>query len=240
MPRQPFAPLRHKYPGGHIEIGTFVIGARPELESLVGNCLMIWPAVEAEMALLLGHLLGANNLATLAVFQSLRRSSAQRDAIAEAARVSLNETDQELLSAALNVHKSIEADRNALCHGHFGTYSNLPECLLWMTTNDYVELRSKLHLSNERFGEDLQRKLYANMRVYRKDDLQTIYNDLTYCGPMWTEMRHYLRSDGRSRQRLYDQLCNQSRIAQALVILRQKNNPSAPPQPQKLSPDVTE
>lgn len=234
MPRQPFSPLRQKYPGGNIEIGTNIIGERQELESLVGNCLMVWPAVEAEMALLLGHLLGASNLAALAVFQSLRRSSAQRDAIAEAAQVTLNDADQELLSAALNVHKSIEADRNAICHGHFGIYSNLPDCLLWMTTNDYVELRSRLHLANERFSEDMQRKLYSNMRVYRKSDLEAIYNDLTYCGPMWTELRHYLKSDGRSRQRLYDQLCNQSRIAQALVILRQKNIPPArlglPPQ----------
>src|SRR6202035_1763815 len=106
MPRQPFAALRQKHPGGNIEIGTNIIGERPELESLVGNCLMVWPAVEAEMALLLGHLLGASNPAALAVFQSLRRSSAQRDTIAEAARVTLNDTDQELLSAALNVHKS--------------------------------------------------------------------------------------------------------------------------------------
>jgi hypothetical protein len=230
MPRQPFAALRQKHPGGNIEIGTNIIGERPELESLVGNCLMVWPAVEAEMALLLGHLLGASNPAALAVFQSLRRSSAQRDTIAEAARVTLNDTDQELLSAALNVHKSIEADRNALCHGHFGTYSNLPDCLLWMTTNDYVELRSKLHLANERFTEDLQRKLYSNMRVYRKGDLEAIYNDITYCGPMWTEVRHYLRSDARQRQKLYDQLCCQSRIAQALVTLRKKSNPSAVPQ----------
>jgi hypothetical protein len=55
---------------------------------------MSWAPVEAEMALLLGHLLKADNAAALAVFQSLRRSSAQREAISEAARFALNELNK--------------------------------------------------------------------------------------------------------------------------------------------------
>jgi hypothetical protein len=100
---------------------------------------MAWPHVEAEMAVLFAQLLGADNAAALAVFQALRRSSAQRDAISEAAKVSLNDTDQELLSAVLNAHASVETERNALCHGHFGTSTKMPDGLIWMTTNDYPQ-----------------------------------------------------------------------------------------------------
>jgi uncharacterized membrane protein len=118
MPRQPFKPFADQNRGGMIDIGTRATEKRPELFALVGKCLTSWPHIEGEMALVLGQLLGANNAAALAVFQTLRRSSAQRDAISEAAKATLSETDQELLTAILNVHKSVETERNALAHGH--------------------------------------------------------------------------------------------------------------------------
>jgi hypothetical protein len=128
MPRQPLLPIIQQNPGGRFEIGTHSLGQRPELEELIAKCLMAWPPTEAEMALLLAHLLGAGQSeAVLAVFHSLRRSSAQREAISEAARVSIGETERELLSAIMNVHKSIEGERNALTHGHFGIYTNLAD-----------------------------------------------------------------------------------------------------------------
>ena len=72
-----------------MDIGIRAISQRPEHFAVVGKCLAAWPHVEAEMALMLGQLLGADNTAVMAVFQALRRSSVQRDAILEAARVSL-------------------------------------------------------------------------------------------------------------------------------------------------------
>src|ERR1700724_3338471 len=138
MSRQPYLNLIPRPSGAKYDIGTRSIGTRPDLEKIIGHCLMAWPHIEAEMALVLGQLLGAQRDAALAVFQSLRRSSAQRDAISEASKASLSEADQELLSAVLSVHKSIEAERNALAHGHFGTSTALPDALIWMNTNDFV------------------------------------------------------------------------------------------------------
>lgn len=141
MPRQPFSPIRKRQPGGKVSVGNDIPGRMPELDALIGRCLMIWPPAEAEMALVLGLLLGAENAAAMAVFQSLRRSSSQREAIAEAGKIRLPPSDQDLLNAVLNVHKSIEAERNALAHGHFGMYSELKDSLLWMAT---VERREAL------------------------------------------------------------------------------------------------
>ena len=45
----------------------------------------------------------------------------------EAARAALSETDNELIVAILDVHKSIEKERNALTHGHLGVYSELED-----------------------------------------------------------------------------------------------------------------
>jgi len=230
MSRQPFAPIRQRNPGGEIKVGNTALEQYPKLEELIGRCVMAWPPAEAEMALFLGYLLGANNnAAALAVFQSLRRSSAQRDAISEAAKVTINSTDQELLAAALNVHKSIEAERNAISHGHFGTYSKLPNALLWMTTNDYVELKATLSLVRATFTPELAKKSYARMYVYKADDFEQIYKNIQYIGWVWTDLTNYLRADHFARAELYDRLCNQARIAQALATLRQKNTPPSLP-----------
>lgn len=101
MARQPFKPFADKHPGGMIDIGTRAVAQRPELFALVGKCLVSWPHIEAEMALALGALLGADNDAALAVFQILRRSSNQRDAISAAAGPL--DIDQDLMAAVLNV-----------------------------------------------------------------------------------------------------------------------------------------
>jgi hypothetical protein len=107
MPRQPFLQATGNARAGNLDIGPTGLGKRPELEAIVAHCIIAWPTVEVEMAMILGHLIGAKDNATLAVFHHLRRSSAQREAILEAAKTVLNETDLELLSAFLNVHRSI-------------------------------------------------------------------------------------------------------------------------------------
>jgi hypothetical protein len=180
---------------------------------------MAWPHVEIEMAMILGHLIGAKDDATLAVFHNLRRSMAQRDAIMEAAKIVLNPTDLELLSALLNVHKSVETERNSLCHGHFGVSSEVMDGLVWMTTSDYVSLKSNFSLRPETKPprDEIMSKLY----VYRLP-----VEDIKALGTQWFELLDYFRSRGREPEHgeRYRQLCDQPRIAQELEILRQKNS----------------
>jgi hypothetical protein len=86
----------------------------------------------------LGQLLGVQHAPALAVFQSLRRSSAQRDAISGAAAVALtDDVGRKLLTAILNVHKAVEAELNAFAHGHFGCCNTFSDGLLWMSSGDY-------------------------------------------------------------------------------------------------------
>jgi hypothetical protein len=231
MPRQPFKPFADRNRGGHLDIGTQAIGQRPELEAVIGKCLMAWPHAEAEMALLLGQLLGASNAAALAVFQALRRSSAQRLAISEAANATLDSTDLELLNAVLNAHKAIEANRNDLCHGHFGVYSNLPDGILWYATGDYIAFKASMTLAGDARHDDIKRdKLYSKLYYYKKPDLDSIYNNINQIAWIWYEMINYLREKSpRPRAELYRQLCDRPHIAQGLETLRRKNIPPTPP-----------
>jgi hypothetical protein len=226
MPRQPYLKVVPNPRGAKIEVSTKAIGERPALETLIGNCLMAWPHIEAEMAVLLGQLIGAENAAAVAVFQALRQSRAQRDLISEAAKASLNETDQELLSAVLNLHKSVEAERNSLTHGHFGTSTKIPDGIIWMTAADYVAIRASITLIPIPTWDDTKHlKLLEKISVYRAADLTAIFDDMIEVANSWFNLVVYLRSGGQKRAGIYRQLCDRPHIARELKILRQKNNP---------------
>jgi hypothetical protein len=228
MPRQPYYRVSPNTPAINLVFGTYVAGKRLGLELLVGQCVMAWPPVETEMALILGHLIGAKDAAALAVFHHLRRSASQREAVMEAAGIVLNVYELELITALLNVHKSIEAERNALAHGYFGAVDDLPNDLLWLGTNDYVALKALITLrgaisSFHPEWTDTMKKFY----VYREADLRAIHDDIRWLGAQWFDLLAFLRTKPpRTDGPLYYQLCDQPRIAQELLILRQKNSPS--------------
>jgi hypothetical protein len=225
---------------GHFDLGTHALRQRPELESIIGNCLMAWPMAEAEMALLLGQLLGAQHSnAALAVFQSLRRSTAQRSAIIAAAEVALNDTDNELLGAILNVHKAIESERNALTHGHFGVYSRLEDGIIWMETQSYVDTRTRLDRYRGVLSDEELRNLYSSVSFYKAHDLQRIFEDIKELANYWYRFIQYLRSTPTQRAELYRQLCAESRIARELEKLRREKTPLAPCGSPKLSQPPT-
>jgi hypothetical protein len=228
MPRQPFKNFGDRVRGGRVEIGTRALDQRPELFALVGRCLIAWPHIEAEMALLLGQLLGASNTAAMAVFQALRRSSAQRDAISEAGKASLDRRDQELLTAVLAVHKTIEAERNALAHGHLGIYTLMPDGILWMSTSDYISFKSLFVLIGDRTYDEAKRtQLNSCLYYYKEPDLTAILDEIDALGWIWSEMIIMLQQiNPHKRAELYNQLSDRPRIAAELARLRK-----APPIP---------
>lgn len=228
MPRQSYLKITGPNKPANLDIGPAGLGKYPELEAIVGRCVMAWPSVEIEMAMILGHLIGAKDTAALAVFNQLRRSSAQRDAIMEAAKIVLYPIDLELLTALLTVHKSIETERNSIAHGHFGTSSLIKDGLIWMNNGDYVTFKSHFSLTPDAPKPPLN-DILSKLFVYRRDDLTKIFDDIVWMIAQWYDFLKYLsekRLEERDQQ--YRQLCGQPRIAQELATLRQKNNPQEP------------
>jgi len=233
MSRQPFLPFLLRNRSGQFNVGTHALQQRPEIELLIAHCLMAWPPAEAEMALLLAHLLGAEQSeAALAVFQSLRRSSAQRDAISEAARTTISDANQELLNAILNAHKAVESERNALTHGHFGTYSLLLDGIVWMDTKSYIDTKVRGELGHQVMSEHFLEKMYSKVYVYKASDVQTSFEDIKDIADIWNKFTHYLRvqPDVSLSSGLYRQLCARPRIQQELLKLRRKNTPPIQPE----------
>jgi hypothetical protein len=216
MPRQPYLQLVSANASNAFSVGTEAIGKRPKLEKLVGDCLIAWPHVEAEMALYLGELLGTETASTLAVFQALRRSGTQRATIFAAGRIELNAGDLDLLEAILTIHKGIEAERTALAHGHFGVSDNVPDGILWMNTNDYVDLR--LALNQKAPNDAILKKLLPGLWVYKADDLTAIFKEIKELARIWYNLARYDRSpEGASRAEFYDELIARPRIKTELA-----------------------
>ena len=220
MPKQPYLKVVPNHQGASIDVGVNAIGQRPQLEALVGACLMNWSHVEAEMALLLGQLMRVENAVALVVFQALRQSRTQREAIEGAGKIAL-------MAALLNLHKSLETERNALAHGHFGTSTKVPDGLIWMSTGNYISTRVDLSLASNPVWDDPRHlKLLSSVWVYREPDLKKISEDMTELADEWYNFIVYLRmTDPKTRAEKYRQLCDRPHIDRELTILRQKNNP---------------
>src|SRR3954451_15358520 len=106
--------------GGGVAFGQSFFKKKPEHVRLVGECLMTWPIAETYMAVLLAALMRTDNNTTIAVYQTLRRSTAKYDAIEQAAKYALDLTGQELIKCLRMVSESLESERNALAHAFWG------------------------------------------------------------------------------------------------------------------------
>jgi hypothetical protein len=228
MPRNPHTSLvgrKRKSGDERIEIGSLAIAQHPELRSLVGGCLMAWPFVELELAIILGQLLGTKNDSVMAVFEATRRSASQRDAISEAGIFALDRENRDILSAVLNIVKSIESERNALGHGCFGHSDLLPDAMIWQGTVDYLSHRRSVSLREEtEWNKDRHEAIIATLFVYTRSDLETILSEIDKLGHFLHLFLNYLKSishgDVELSSRLRRQLCDQPHMARELDRVR--------------------
>jgi hypothetical protein len=177
MPRQPFLPV---YADRQCVVGAFVLKDRDELAAWIGKIMSLWSQVDNEIGNLFSILLGTQSQAALAVFLTLRRASNQREALAEAARFKLQGEQQRTFDALSVVYGSLEKERNTLAHGCFGIYEQDPDLLFCIDVKDHVHFIVET-LSREARGEfsaDRHARLKENMYVYRRSDLEAIYNDM--------------------------------------------------------------
>jgi hypothetical protein len=206
------------------------ISARPEQAALIGRSLAVWSIIEAEMAVLLGVLLKSDTEAAIAVYLTIRRSTARIDAINAACRATLNPRDIELIDAILIEHQSCEAERNALAHGYFGWANELPDAVLWIDNTRASHLMVEFVLSTERCAfrriGTSQEKIYKNTFYYTSKDLTLIIRQFIRLGIIIRDVMIYLRDQLRdpsiSQQEKYDQLCSEVPIRRALRALRER------------------
>jgi hypothetical protein len=120
MARQPFLPT---FDGSPYLVGYAALDSKPEFAKLIGLCIALWSYVDNEIGTMFGLVFGVRSQAALEVFLTLRRSSNQQQALAAAAKHKLTGKNKLAFDALMLVYKSIESQRNDLCHGCFGYWS---------------------------------------------------------------------------------------------------------------------
>lgn len=177
MPRQPYLPnFQHL----NYSVGALVLKDRPELCAAIGRCIAIWSHVDNDMGMIFASMVGIESDVALEVFLSLRRSNNQREALNTAAKFKLKADDFSAFQATLSVYSSLEAQRNSLAHGCFGTSPDDPTVLFWIDVKDNVHFIAEV-ISKESRGEiaeDRHSRLKQNMFVYRLSDLDSLYSEM--------------------------------------------------------------
>jgi hypothetical protein len=224
MARQPLTRIYPKYHHFILRFGVSALSREPEL-AIISQIITKWSYIETEMAVVLGLLMNTDSAAMLSVFQILRRSSAQRDAVSQAASTSLEPYQQELLSALLNVHRTIEADRNDLVHGLLGQCNEIEDGVLWLQATDQMIIRLRFHLEpGFALAPEFQDELAQKTVLYRRSDLERIRDNVTELWNLWFKFMRMAQYPTASAEE-FRQLCDQPRIAQELARMRQKSTP---------------
>jgi hypothetical protein len=218
-------PHRPSYAMGHATHST-----RPEHVALIGECLILWPRVESQMATLLAAIMRAQNDTSIAVYLSLRRNTSRDDAILKAAQFSLDASGIEMLEAILLHSRSLEAERNALSHGHWGMCDQIADGILWASAEDIVlfaiDWKAKLikdakkRYSGKEFDE-FREKIY----VYNKRDLISLRKDISLLVEIIGHFQSYVASyhgdlPHSSGQEVLSQLSACAPIREALRTIR--------------------
>jgi hypothetical protein len=228
MPRQPL-PKNHRKSG--YDIASLGMERRPQLASLIGQCLMHWSNIELQMALLLGVLLNATNEAAVAVYLSLRAGRVRQDAINAAANAVLSGEVLELYRAIVDFQRSVEVQRNDLAHGCYGTTDAIPDGVLWMeaqhVANFMLDFWNKIEHStptgppiptSREEKEKIQELNLNRMFVYREKDIKQLLSDIE---ALWRALGSFIYFLRNSKPReIYDRLCNEPHVKTALLKIR--------------------
>jgi hypothetical protein len=176
---------------------------RPEHIAKIGECLTLWPDVDLNLALLLASLTRANADAMVAVYATLRRSTARFEAIQAAARVSFDLTGQTLIAAVLKFAETVEGSRNDLAHGQWGISLLVPDAILWVSGAHSIDIHVKTRRSGierRRIENDLTA---SRIFYYTLSDFGSIRQDINnLCDALWMVRsfldNHHWAEDGVS------------------------------------------
>lgn len=165
MSRQPL-PYAAKHAPWTIGQQVFVL--RPNHAAVIGQCLGTWPEVEMQMARMLALLLRADTDAAVAVYLTLRRSTARKEAI-YAAAIHLEAEATAILKALMVVVDAAEGERNSLAHGQYFCTDVLPESILWINMTDGVTIQTRLL-------RELKSLDFTTTPEQRKDFMAKVYH----------------------------------------------------------------
>lgn len=196
-------------------LGARVIEERPAFVSAIGRCLTFWPFVEHQQAMLLGHLMKADDESSIAVFTALRQGRAQRDALLAAAEIALRDNARylALLRSVLKVIDRAGSDRADLAHGNWGILSGREDLVLWIESKHHAPWNTLAITSAVHDHSELHKRLY----VVSLQDIESVYSQIDKAWRLAFDLLVLLRNSaaagitGLTGESLYDRLTDMAK-----------------------------
>jgi hypothetical protein len=227
-----------------------VLPARPQLASLILDCITIWSQTEIRLGTLLAVILRAEHgFAAVQMYLRLTSADARRSVLDAAAKSMLSNDDYNLFSLTMKALKPVRDRRNDFAHGLWGTAAELPDALLWVASDDYLAYGAVwlgASPKNQNGPGMLSPMFEAHedhldaIQVYRKSDLDSDTERANEASLAAFHLTQALNSSFAGRDAIRQMLC-QMRLIQAVLRPESasEDKPSPPPQQPPETPDET-
>ena len=229
MPRQPLLYVR---PNAKYRFAVTSLEERPELATLIAQCISIWSNVEAHLGALLSAIMKADTAIASAVFLSIKNSRAQREVLNSAAQIGLSGRELEMFEAVSIVYQSLDAQRTDLAHGIFAVSDDMPDAILWIESTRFA--RHNLEMWKEILTKPPQLGVPAtdeavkgDLFVYRKDDLTKLRDEFkefwlaVFLFQFHLKMKAKVGEESELNEQQFQRLYTLPQIQRALARLRE-------------------
>lgn len=222
MPPQPLSNVRTN---AKLKVHSKSLERRSDLAPFIAKIIAGWALVEVGIGTMLSFILEAEFAATAAMLYSLRSSSAQIDAVAAAGKAKLTGRDLEMFEAVLIIARAAAKKRNAIAHHVWAHSDELPDALLLVEpqayVNHFVELHSKIATKSFHHPWKLLAPDPEHVFVYREKEFDEIIAEIYAVQRCVVFASFHL--DPKVDGDYYQELCEEPLIADALERMRKKS-----------------
>lgn len=113
-----------------VALGPGFLGQRPQLAALVAEVIGIASEIDLQEGRYLASLLGADQVAGVAMFLAITGDRTRRDVISAASKAKLTDIEFSLFERAFQTIRAVENERNAFAHQLWGITDDIPDALL--------------------------------------------------------------------------------------------------------------
>ncbi len=170
-------PLSKVRPKCNYEHSPDSLRSRPGHASLIMQVIANVSLIENTRGLIFSYLLGVDDYLALLIYSEIRSASVKSSAFHAVIKASLSEEDREMLNKIDKFSKKVIAQRNKFSHGLWGTSNDLPDAILYLPSDHFLD-KTHQYLDNPH-ARGLERKILApglqdrsRVMVYTVGDLE--------------------------------------------------------------------
>lgn len=164
----------------HFDFSPLGALKRPNLGAYVTVISNFWNEIEAQIAIFLAALLGAEASTVLTIFLAIQSDSAKRAVIDKIVLMKLDKTQQATFSTAMDLIGRRYTERNKCVHGAWGFSTEYPDALLWTDIRETNILAVELMALAAKGDLDEQhrrmREAQRGILIYKENDFIDMYN----------------------------------------------------------------